>query len=358
MAPAPAAAAITLTAQPVTPRYGTMVTLSGTTSPGESVQLYVDGTAYPGAVVTASPAGNFAFVLPAKQPGAYDARTSTDTSAPVNLKLRPVLTRRLVGLPYPGNRLALKGRLRPAKAGSLTLEVGTRNWHVRVHAGGRYTALLPTDRLGRHRARLVLGAKPGYKSYVAKKRFRILAPSLSSGSRGTPVLALERRLVGLKHVLRDAPNRYYANDTYEAVLAFQKVHRMARTGRVTRAVWATLARAHVPHPRVAKGDHVEVSKTRQVMYEVRRGKVVHVVHVSTGATGNTPVGKWHVYSKVPGLLPDGMYYSSFFTGAFAIHGYASVPPWPASHGCVRTPMWFAPGFFNRWPVGTTVYIFA
>jgi lipoprotein-anchoring transpeptidase ErfK/SrfK len=94
------------------------------------------------------------------------------------------------------------------------------------------------------------------------------------------------------------------------------------------------------------------------MYEVRRGKVVRIVHVSTGATGNTPVGKWHVYSKVAGLLPDGMYYSSFFTGAFAIHGYASVPPWPASHGCVRTPMWFAPGFYNRWSVGTTVYIFA
>jgi lipoprotein-anchoring transpeptidase ErfK/SrfK len=65
-----------------------------------------------------------------------------------------------------------------------------------------------------------------------------------------------------------------------------------------------------------------------------------------------------VYGKVPGLNSHGMYYSLFFTGAFAIHGYASVPPYPASHGCVRTPMWFAPGFYDRWAVGATVYIFA
>jgi len=358
VAPASAAAAITLTAQPATPRYGTTVTLSGTTSPGANVKLYLDGTAYPGGVVTADGAGNFAFVLPARQPGVYEARNSNQTSDPVDLKLRPVLARRVVGLPYPGNRLALEGRLRPADAGSLTLKVGAHSRHVRLHGDGRYTALLPTDRLDRHRARLIIGAKPGYKGYTVKKRFRILAPSLSNGSRGRPVLALERRLVALKHVLRAKPDRHYATDTYEAVLAFQKVHRMARTGRVSRKVWAALARAHAPRPRVAKGDHIEVSKTLQVMYEVRRGKVARIVHVSTGATGNTPVGKWHVYSKVPGLLPDGMYYSNFFTGAFAIHGYASVPPWPASHGCVRTPMWFAPGFYGRWSVGTTVYIFA
>ncbi|HEU5311753.1 MAG TPA: L,D-transpeptidase, partial [Candidatus Eisenbacteria bacterium] len=136
------------------------------------------------------------------------------------------------------------------------------------------------------------------------------------------------------------------------------VHGLSRTGRVTRGVWRVLGRAHIPKARVAQGDHVEVSKTHQVMYEVRKGKVVRIVHVSTGATGNTPVGKFHVYGKVPGLNSHGMYYSLFFTGAFAIHGYHSVPPYPASHGCVRTPMWFAPGFYDRWAVGTTVYIFA
>ncbi len=356
-APAPATATIPFTAQPATPRYGTNVTLSGTASPGDFVQLFYNGTPA-GSPVTADGSGNFAFAFAATQPGAYHVETASDVSDPIDLVLRPVLTRRMAGLRYPGNRLVLKGRLRPASAGSLTLKVGTRDWHVRVKQGGRYTAVLPTDRLGRHRARLVIGAHAGYKGFTAKKRYRILAPNLSAGSQGTAVLALERRLSALRHVLRGGSNRYYAYDTYEAVLAFQKVHRMSRTGRVTRGVWRALGRAHIPKPRVAKGDHVEVSKALQVLYEVRRGKVVRIVHVSTGATGNTPVGKWHVYGKVSGLNSHGMYYSLFFTGAFAIHGYASVPPYPASHGCVRTPMWFAPGFYNRWAVGTAVYIFA
>jgi lipoprotein-anchoring transpeptidase ErfK/SrfK len=93
------------------------------------------------------------------------------------------------------------------------------------------------------------------------------------------------------------------------------------------------------------------------MFEVRRGLVARVVHVSTGATGNTPVGRWRVYSKTPGLNSHGMYYSNYFLRGFAIHGYASVPAYQASHGCVRTPMWFAPGFYSRWGLGTVIYVF-
>ena len=354
-APTPAGAAISLTAQPATPRYGADVTLSGTASPGDDVQLFFDGSPT-GAHATADGGGNFAFVFPARQPGAYHVETAHDGSLSVDLTIRPLLTRHQRGLPYPGNRLVLKGVLRPTTAGALTLKVGTRSWHVHVRHGGHYVARLPADRLGRHRARLVVVAHTGYRGITVRKHFRILAPDLTTGARGVAVLALEKRLKALHHVLRGV-NRYYGTDTYEAVLAFQKVHGMARTGHVTHAVWRVLARARIPHPRVARGDHIEVSKALQVLYEVRRGKVARIVHVSTGATGNTPAGTWHIYSKLPGLLPDGMYYSNFFTGAFAIHGYASVPPYPASHGCVRTPMWFAPGFYERWAVGNTVYIF-
>jgi lipoprotein-anchoring transpeptidase ErfK/SrfK len=50
--------------------------------------------------------------------------------------------------------------------------------------------------------------------------------------------------------------------------------------------------------------------------------------------------------------------SSYFIRGYAIHGYASVPTYPASHGCVRTPLWFAPGFYARWSIGASVYVFA
>ena len=105
------------------------------------------------------------------------------------------------------------------------------------------------------------------------------------------------------------------------------------------------------------GDHVEVDKTRQVLFEVNGGRVVRVIHVSTGATGNTPVGRFHVYSKVPGTLPTGMFDSSFFLRGFAIHGYPSVPSYPASHGCVRIPMWVAPTLFAANSYGETIYVY-
>jgi len=357
-APATAGATIPLAAHPSAPRYGSQVTLSGTAAPGDVVELFYNSTSTGQTADADLTTGDFGFAFPAIQPGAYHVETASDVSDPVDLKLKPILTRRMAGLRYPGNRLVLKGRLRPASAASLTLKVGARDWHVRVKQDGRYTAFLPTNRLGRHRARLVLAPHQGYKGFTARRYYRILAPALSTGAHGTAVLALERRLAALRHIVRGGPNGYYAYDTYEAVLAFQKVHRMARTGRVSRDVWRVLGRAKVPKARVARGSHVEVSKTLQVLYEVRKGKVVRIIHVSTGATGNTPVGKFHVYGKVPGLNGSGMYYSLFFTGAFAIHGYHSVPAYQASHGCVRTPMWSAPGFYDRWAVGTTVYIFA
>jgi lipoprotein-anchoring transpeptidase ErfK/SrfK len=100
-----------------------------------------------------------------------------------------------------------------------------------------------------------------------------------------------------------------------------------------------------------------VSKGRQVLFLVRDGKVALIVQVSTGATGNTPLGHWRVYSKVPGFNALAMYYSSFFVGAFAIHGYHSVPPYPASHGCVRIPLWVAPRIYSLASYGTNVYIY-
>ena len=69
------------------------------------------------------------------------------------------------------------------------------------------------------------------------------------------------------------------------------------------------------------------------------------------------MGRWHIYSKVPGFLPSGMFYSSFFLRGFAIHGYPSVPPYPASHGCVRTPMWIAPSLFASSQYGGTIYVY-
>jgi lipoprotein-anchoring transpeptidase ErfK/SrfK len=126
---------------------------------------------------------------------------------------------------------------------------------------------------------------------------------------------------------------------------------------VTPGLWRRLSRSATPRARVRKGNHIEISKAHQVIYEVRKGKVQNVIHTSTGATGNTPVGRWRVYYKDAGYNASHMYYSLFFLRGFAIHGYASVPPWPASHGCARIPLWIAPGLYSRWGYGSRIIVF-
>jgi lipoprotein-anchoring transpeptidase ErfK/SrfK len=54
------------------------------------------------------------------------------------------------------------------------------------------------------------------------------------------------------------------------------------------------------------------------------------------------------------VLLDPMY----FLRGFAIHGYPSVPAYPASHGCVRIPTWTARALRERWGRGTIVRVYA
>jgi hypothetical protein len=361
--PGAASAATSLTFQvaPAVPVYGHTVVFSGQVTPqtaGEQVDLIADtGSGY-GLVASTTTAANgtYSFSRTAKTPGSYAAQAPGATSTAVVLTLRPHLTAHVKGLPYPGLPLYLRGRVRPAAAGTLKLHIGTHTWKVGVHADGTYTARLLTRTGGPHKARLRFIPRAGYAPRQLSRRYRIRTPNLSIGSYGRAVFALERRLHGLRFVLRQS-NRFFGVDTYEAVLAFQKVHRMSRTGKVGGTVWGKLGRARIPAARHPSGSHIEVDKTRQVLFEVHRGHVVRVMHVSTGATGNTPVGTWHVYWKQAGLNSHGMYYSLYWFRGFAIHGYASVPPWPASHGCVRIPMWLAPGLYSRWGLGTTVYVY-
>jgi peptidoglycan hydrolase-like protein with peptidoglycan-binding domain len=183
----------------------------------------------------------------------------------------------------------------------------------------------------------------------------VVAPSLGPGSNGLSAFALDRRLHELHYALARVDG-YYGQDDVDAVTAFQKLHGLARTGRVDGRVWSELDRATIPRARYP-GSHIEVSKGRQVLFVVRDGQVALVSTVSTGATGNTPLGHFHVYSKVPGYNAKEMYYSSFFVGAFAIHGYHSVPAYPASHGCVRIPLWIAVRIYTLIDYGTDVYLY-
>jgi lipoprotein-anchoring transpeptidase ErfK/SrfK len=52
-----------------------------------------------------------------------------------------------------------------------------------------------------------------------------------------------------------------------------------------------------------------------------------------------------------------LYYPNYFSGGLAIHGNPSVPYQPASHGCIRIPMFASPEISKQLPVGTIVLIY-
>jgi N-acetylmuramoyl-L-alanine amidase len=287
----------------------------------------------------------------------YTVRSGGAVSNAVVLAVRPGLDTAFRGSGQLGHRLSLLVRSRPAGAGTLTVRVWRGTRLVKTRSGrGRIVIALGTGREGAYRVEVALQPTLGYlRARRALERI-VFRPLLSAGSAGPSVYELDRRLAELHYALGRVDS-YFGRDDADAVIAFQKLHGLPRTGAVDMRFWAELQRAQVPHAHYPRGDHVEVSKGRQVLFLVRDGKVALVLPVSTGATGNTPLGHWHVYSRVPGFNALAMYYSSFFVGAFAIHGYHSVPPYPASHGCVRIPLWVAPRLYSLIDYGTAIYIY-
>jgi N-acetylmuramoyl-L-alanine amidase len=345
------AANVTLRADHRVARYDDMVRFRGSVASvaPQQVSLLRNGVVVRS---TAAKGGSFVFDLRARRPGGFVARTVLGDSGLVVLRLQPRLKSRIVGRRLFGRRVFVVGRLLPARAGRLVLG----RVPVRVGPGGRFRALVPSSRGPRFATRLRLRPKPGYVAVARRVRVQLAFRALQLGSHGPAVLALKHRLWELRYALPSV-DAGFGYRTYEAVIAFQKVNWMPRTGRVDAAFWRALSRASVPEPRVRSGDYLEVDKSRQLVMEVRGGRVDRVIHASTGATGNTPVGTWHVYSEVAGwswVLWQPMY----FLRGFAIHGYPSVPPWPASHGCVRVPMWLATGLRERWGYGSTVRVYA
>ena len=125
--------------------------------------------------------------------------------------------------------------------------------------------------------------------------------------------------------------------------------------------WRKLDGAKIIKPRyVSPATHIEIDKGRQILMIVKGGKPWGIICVSTGATGNTPEGLFHIQQKHPytssgfgGTLTRTM----GFQGDFAIHGWPDVPPYPASHGCVREPIWACYWTYDNSWVGETVYVY-
>ena len=348
-------ARITLSSDHRVARYDDSVRFKGTlATPGaQQVQLLRDGIVV---ASTAASGGAFVFDLRARRPGRFVARSVLGDSVPVVLRVQPRLRSRLDGTRRIGHRVAVVGRVLPARSGRVLLRFLARRVLVRVGADGRFRVRVPAAWGPNVTGRITLRPSRGYVPVWRRVRVRLAFPGLRIGSHGPSVLALKQRLSELRYALPGI-DAGFGYRTYEAVLAFQKVHGLSRTGSVGQAEWRALWRTSAPRPRVGRGDYLEVDKSRQIVMEVRGGKVERVIHASTGATGNTPVGTWRVYREVFGW-DWVLYHPMYFLRGFAIHGYPEVPPWPASHGCVRIPLWLASSVRERWGNGSVVRVYA
>jgi L,D-transpeptidase catalytic domain/Putative peptidoglycan binding domain len=336
---APAVAYAVALRAPRRATYGDAILLRGRVTPALSGRVTIGGIR---ARWTAP--GVFRLRARASKPGPYVARFRDASSAPVWVVLRPKLDVHVVGTPTVGAAVGVAAKLNPAAAGT-----------IRVRVDGRTTRTVDTH--SAHDAHVVVIVVPR-KGWTAPHRtlaVPVVQPNLGVGARGPTVRMLEQRLRELHYALRGIDG-VFGDDDYEAVLAFEKVTGLSRTGTVDAGIWRRLFTADVPRARYG-GTHIEVDKTRQVLFFVRGDDVQLVVHVSTGATGNTPLGLWHVYSKVPGWNGV-LWYPNFFLRGFAIHGYPEVPAYPASHGCVRIPMWIAPILYSEIPSGFPIYVYA
>jgi hypothetical protein len=323
---APTVTAISLRlAAPRVARYAQWVTLRATVVPRVPVTLH--GRRFVGGKLRVRVLGTSPWV----------AHALGVTSAPAHILVTPKLVVSFAGEPLVGSPLRVVASLHPAVAGTIAgpARVDTRSVHLaHVHIASR-----PAH---------------GWAAVRASATIAIVAPELSLGALGPSVRALEARLAELHYAVRR--DGYFGSEDLEAVYAFQKVEGLERTGAVTPALWGRLLTAKTPRARYGGPPHVEIDKTRQVLFLVRDGQVELVVATSTGATGNTPLGEFHVYRKVGGY-DWVLYYPSYFLRGFAVHGYPDVPPYPASHGCARIPMWIAQTVYGEMPDGSTVYVY-
>jgi lipoprotein-anchoring transpeptidase ErfK/SrfK len=187
------------------------------------------------------------------------------------------------------------------------------------------------------------------------------APARAARTTAADVAAIQARLAGLGYLPAGAVDGSLNARTRQAIVAFQGWQRLERTGVAGQTTLARLATAARPRPFPGTGSRIEIYIDRQVALLVRGQTVERAIHVSTGASGTpTPTGDFHVYRKernswsVP--FSVWLHWASYFTGGVALHAYAEVPPYPASHGCVRIPLSEAPAVYAFARLGVEVRV--
>ncbi len=319
---------------------------------------------------TASAATTTSTTPPATTSTTPPATTTPTATAPVFAKVTLtvpdgfLVNHKLVTVPK--RTVHVHGVVAPYVAGQWVLVQDSVNGkvfktdHLRIQPapGGRngeFTESLSSPKAGRVTVQVGHTRNATLGGLLVRRSFDALDENVSFGSSDLFVALIQQRLAALHFYIPQTG--VYDTGTGLAVDAY---HRLLRSGTSQTLDSRTISflldgYGKFPVRFPGNGRHAEGNLSLQLLALVDGSHVVAIYPISSGKPSTpTILGNFQVYSRVPGYLPDGMYFSNFFVRGYAIHGYDPAPDYPASHGCMRLPIVDAISVFNWLAIGDWV----
>jgi L,D-transpeptidase catalytic domain len=193
---------------------------------------------------------------------------------------------------------------------------------------------------------------------TVRKSWRVSFPALHVGECGPVVKGFKKAMAMMGYA--SGGGSCFNGRTGREVLAYRKVNGRARSERAGRGlvkdVFGDRGGYRVRYPKA--GEHAEVPLAKQVLVLAKGGRPFAIYPVSTGKPSTpTITGHYHFYLRSPGYNSEGMYYSFYWHNGYAVHGYAEVPNYAASHGCVRTFIADQPRIYYQLRYGESIFVF-
>ena len=270
-------------------------------------------------------------------------------ATPVRLTLTGLFRVAGSGVTVPHRAVILSGTLAhyvPHQRLQLVVSVDGHVFLRRVlsvaHRAGRghFQTTLRAPRAGHVRVQLRHVRNRHMLSFVSTSAYTVLAGSPGPGARGRLVQLVQQRLRALHLYIPQTgvfdPGTELALDAYHRLLGKGEGDMTLDPVTLTDLLNG-VGSFHVRYPK--QGQHAEGDLSDQVLAFTDGAQVQWLFPISSGKPSTpTILGNFQVYYKQPEYTQDGMYYSAFFHGGYAIHGYDPAPDYPASHGCMRLPM--------------------
>lgn len=277
--------------------------------------------------------------------GLHGGRADIYDTVPVHGTLSPYVPGQKVEVTFYLDGHRLLSRQVAVQKGSG--EEGSFETSVVVKEDGKYAVA------AKHKANAALGGDS-----TVRKSWKVSFPSLHPGECSKVVGGFKKAMAKMGYVA--GGGKCFNGRLGREVLAYRKVNDMNRSQKagagLVKKVFGGKGGYRPKYPNA--GEHAEVPLSKQVLVLIKNGKPFAIYPVSTGKPSTpTITGHYHFYRQEPGYNSEGMYYSFYWHNGYAVHGYAEVPNYAASHGCVRTFIADQPRIYEQLHFGESIFVF-